>query len=411
MKSLPPLSFEHGHPPSDVERGALAVPGAGWATRTRGRARLGGAHEIPSWQTPYDYVLGGYRLEYDACECARSAFALHNETLNIWTHALGALAWGWCCAALLRTPDLSLRADELTCARGPARRRPRDGAREREPRARAPTSRLTRTPIAPPRPRGRRGAHHTPHTLASSSSSSSSFPPRRSYRVHVVAFALCGVMPVASALAHTFHSAGPGASAVFWRLDFLGIWCLWLARAACDGLLAMWCARGAWVAWLLVVLVVFAAAASPLLRGLRSEVFLPLYAFIHWPLAYLCIGLLTQPELDGPGAARARASARLSALGSALGVVGFIVKVTHVPERWFPGRCDIVGASHQLWCAERHTCRGARVARSPRTRRRPRALSRQACLHNSRAAHVPGRKSTAPRISIGHRVPRLLEPR
>ena len=63
--------------------------------------------------------------------------------------------------------------------------------------------------------------------------------------MHVVAFALCGVMPVASALAHTFHSAGPGASAVFWRLDFLGIWCLWLARAACDGLLAMWCARGA----------------------------------------------------------------------------------------------------------------------------------------------------------------------
>ena len=117
MRSLPPGR--------DVEHGAAAVPGAGWAThkttRGGGRARLGGVHEIPAWQTPYDYVLGGYRLEYGACDCARSAFALHNETLNIWTHALGALAWGWCCAALLRTPDLSLRADELTCARGPAR--------------------------------------------------------------------------------------------------------------------------------------------------------------------------------------------------------------------------------------------------------------------------------------------------
>ena len=145
---------------------------------------------------------------------------------------------------------------------------------------------------------------------------------------------------------------------MFWRLDFLGIWCLWLARAACDGLLAMWCSRGAWVSWLLVVLAAFAAAAPPLLRELRSEVFLPLYAFIHWPLAYLAIGLLAQPELYGGDAgARAYESARLSALGSALGVVGFAIKVTHVPERWFPGRCDIVGASHQLWYAEHHTQR------------------------------------------------------
>ena len=204
-------------------------------------------------------------------------------------------------------------------------------------------------------------------------------------QVHAIAFALCGLMPVASALAHTFHCRSERWSAAFWRLDFLGIWrvgpsatadpatpshprralsgaralarprrvfgppprtpspqddaprgrssrsahralvvawcleasqarsrersaagsallaraqllarsallgpawprsavtarrvprvrCLWLARAACDGLLAMWCARGAWVVWLLVVLVVFGAAAVPLLGSARSEV-------------------------------------------------------------------------------------------------------------------------------------------
>ena len=41
----------------------------------------------------------------------------------------------------------------------------------------------------------------------------------------------------------------------------------------------------------------------------------------------------------------------VSSPGSLLGVLGFGVKVAHVPERWFPGRCDTVGASHQLWCA------------------------------------------------------------
>eukprot|EP00658_Telonema_sp_P-2_P028568 TRINITY_DN21870_c0_g1_i18.p1 TRINITY_DN21870_c0_g1~~TRINITY_DN21870_c0_g1_i18.p1 ORF type:complete len:261 (+),score=35.80 TRINITY_DN21870_c0_g1_i18:56-838(+) len=34
-----------------------------------------------------------YRLHYSAWDCALSFFALHNETLNIWTHVVGGLLW------------------------------------------------------------------------------------------------------------------------------------------------------------------------------------------------------------------------------------------------------------------------------------------------------------------------------
>ena len=196
MKSLPPLSFEHGHPPSDVERGALAVPGVGWATRTWRRRRLGAHGSVVA--NAVRLRARRVPLEYDACECARSAFALHNETLNIWTHALGAPRGVGAARRSSARPTFRC-APTSSRARGPARRRPRDGAREREPRARAPTSRLTRTPIAPPRPRGRRGAHRTPHTPPPPP------PSRRAGHRARVAFALCGAMPVASALAHTFQ--------------------------------------------------------------------------------------------------------------------------------------------------------------------------------------------------------------
>ena len=64
--------------------------------------------------SPYPFVLRGYRLDYDACGCASSTVShLHNETLNIWSHALGALAWAAAARAQLAAPPLALRSDAL----------------------------------------------------------------------------------------------------------------------------------------------------------------------------------------------------------------------------------------------------------------------------------------------------------
>lgn len=61
---------------------------------------LGTREEVPEYQRR-PFILAGYRLRTQGCmRCVRSAMALHNETVNIWTHLLGLLpmafwAWGW----------------------------------------------------------------------------------------------------------------------------------------------------------------------------------------------------------------------------------------------------------------------------------------------------------------------------
>ena len=40
---------------------------------------------LPEWYEIYTYVLNGYRVKYNTCQCAVSLFAWHNETINAWT--------------------------------------------------------------------------------------------------------------------------------------------------------------------------------------------------------------------------------------------------------------------------------------------------------------------------------------
>merc|ERR1719370_321952 len=49
-------------------------------------------HALPPWLQDNDYLVKGHRPELQSTvECLRSIFRLHTETLNIWTHLLGAL--------------------------------------------------------------------------------------------------------------------------------------------------------------------------------------------------------------------------------------------------------------------------------------------------------------------------------
>jgi len=81
---------------------SLGIPGAGWA-------RLGTADELPEWYKPYAFVYSGYRLGYGPCACAASVLSWHNETLNIWTHLLGGVAWFGACEKLWRVLPASRR--------------------------------------------------------------------------------------------------------------------------------------------------------------------------------------------------------------------------------------------------------------------------------------------------------------
>jgi len=57
--------------------------------------------EAPHYQRSNPYIHTGYRAPQTWSQCARSILQFHNETLNIWTHLLGAFAfvalllWYW----------------------------------------------------------------------------------------------------------------------------------------------------------------------------------------------------------------------------------------------------------------------------------------------------------------------------
>ena len=47
--------------------------------------------ELPEWMQDNDCIISGYRPQlHSLSSCVKSVFALHTETGNIWTHALGA---------------------------------------------------------------------------------------------------------------------------------------------------------------------------------------------------------------------------------------------------------------------------------------------------------------------------------
>ena len=52
---------------------------------------IGPIHEAPQYALA-ECVVTGYRINYnDSYAALRSLFQLHNETVNIWSHLLGAI--------------------------------------------------------------------------------------------------------------------------------------------------------------------------------------------------------------------------------------------------------------------------------------------------------------------------------
>ena len=73
------------------------------AIRRAQGAFVGGKEDIPDYLQDNEYIVSGYRVNHNSCcQAAKSLFSCHNESVNIWSHFLGALLFlclfvGLCC--------------------------------------------------------------------------------------------------------------------------------------------------------------------------------------------------------------------------------------------------------------------------------------------------------------------------
>jgi hypothetical protein len=56
------------------------------------KAFIGQKEEAPDFLQDNEYIKSGYRIEHNSCcLAAKSLFTCHNESVNVWSHLIGAL--------------------------------------------------------------------------------------------------------------------------------------------------------------------------------------------------------------------------------------------------------------------------------------------------------------------------------
>ena len=59
--------------------------------------------EVPEWARDNEYVQSGYRVDYEGQpqQVCQTMCKCHNETVNVWTHMIGALTFFSLCIIII----------------------------------------------------------------------------------------------------------------------------------------------------------------------------------------------------------------------------------------------------------------------------------------------------------------------
>ena len=273
---------------------------------------LSSFERLPAFLSDNEYIREGYRVGWRPIELLLSVFQLHNETVNIWTHMLPLVYFGatFLVAHEQEQAPPPLCSDEWAVTRW-----------------------LTSSA-------GAQTCLHRPQ------------PPTWPMWVFRAGVVACFV---GSTVGHTFACHSPSVSDTLWQFDYAGIAILITTSFFPPVFYGLGCAAPTlstvylFTIVALGIMTVVATFSSTFtttrMRPFRALLYVLLGSFGAVPLVHLAslhwgTGARNQYWSDVFRGEVAMAASYLS---------GAAVFATRVPERFFPGQCDLVGASHQVF--------------------------------------------------------------
>ncbi|KAK9687414.1 hypothetical protein K7432_014799 [Basidiobolus ranarum] len=246
--------------------------------------------ELPKWMEDNNYILSGYRAPTNSYWISiKSLLYIHNETGNVYSHLLGAVLF--LVAAIFTTLNVLSQFETTQWA---------------------------------------------------------DFIVMYIFIAGAIACLCC------STLFHLFHCHSEDVAVLWNRCDYLGIVFLIVGSYFPAIYYAFYCSR-VWKTIYLAFIVAFGAATAvmsiakkfgaPEYRWIRTSLFLAMGLSGLWPFGH---------AIWANGWAIAVQKLSLKWFGS-MGltyVCGALIYASRVPEKWFPGKFDYIGHSHQIF----HVC-------------------------------------------------------
>ncbi|KAF7055085.1 hypothetical protein CFC21_062660 [Triticum aestivum] len=324
--------------------------GGGVAKRCCGRkCELVGYDALPAFLQHNEFILHYYRSEWPLKEALLSAFALHNETINVWTHLIGFfvfLALTVCAATMVpmeTSVSHSVRSTGLANCTGNGDHRVLMTSYGTSGAAVAMQALLRRNVSV--------SGETDLAAAAALSLLSGEHGPVERWPFYTY---LCGAMfcLLMSSGCHLLACHSEHASYVLLRLDYAGITGLIVTSFYPLVYYTFLCDPFSRTLYLGSITVFGAAAVAvsllpvfeaPELRWARAALFVCMGASGLVPIVHKMLVFGARPE-----------AVVTTGYEVAMGVfylAGVLVYATRVPERWMPGRFDLVGHSHQLFHA------------------------------------------------------------